>query len=164
MNDATPTSEPAASAPADVHLEYLCSLDISFGTVPTVSTPTGTRMLFSVRSGTVEGPRLRGVVVPGTLDWVTVGSDGLARIDVRGIVQTHDGAAIQLTTTGRADLGEHTGRFLAGEEVGADDAYIRTCPLFETSDSRYAWPNRLVTVARCDLSISRIRYRISALA
>ncbi|GAA3980139.1 hypothetical protein GCM10023085_73050 [Actinomadura viridis] len=81
----------------------------------------------------------------------------------QGIVQTHDGAAIQLTTTGRADLGEHTGRFLAGEEVGADDAYIRTCPLFETR-ARYAWLNRLVTVARCDLSISRIRYRISALA
>ena len=159
-----PIDAPATGEPADLQLVDLCSLDISFGDVPTVQTPTGTKMLFSVQRGSVEGPRLRGRIVPGSLDWVTVGTDGIARVDVRALIETRDGAMISMTTSGRADLSDHLERFLGGEAVTAEEAYIRTCPLFETSDPRYAWLNRIVTVARCDLSMSRIRYRISALA
>ncbi|MEU8226645.1 DUF3237 domain-containing protein [Kribbella sp. NPDC048915] len=150
--------------PSAHQLEDLCSLDIFFGDVPSVPTPTGTRMLFAVQRGIVEGPKLSGAIVPGSIDWVTVGDDAIARVEVKAVIRTHDDALIQLTTTGRAQLGPQLGRFLAGELVTADEAYIRTSPLFETKDPRYTWLNHLVTVARCDLSTSRIRYRISALS
>ena len=159
----TPNGQAFNRFPSGADLEPLCSFDIRFGSVPTVPTPTGTRMLFSVVSGSVSGQSLRGDIVPGSIDWVTIGSDGVARVEVRAMIHTHDGAFIQLTTTGRADLGKHIDRFLAGEEVLASEAYIRTCPMFETTDERYDWLNRVVAVARCDLSISRILYNVSSL-
>jgi hypothetical protein len=142
-------------------LDHLCSADVYFADVATAVTPTGTRMLFPVSRGTIEGPRLRGEMVPGSIDWVTVGSDGIGRIDVHAMIKTHDDAVVQMTATGRTVLGERAADFLAGEEISGDEAYIRICPLFETSDPRYAWLNEVVTIARCDLSMTRIRYQIS---
>jgi hypothetical protein len=38
-------------------------------------------------------------------------------------------------------------RLAAGEPVDAASYYMRTTPLFETGDPRYAWLNRIVCVA-----------------
>jgi hypothetical protein len=92
-----------------------------------------------------------------------LGNDLIARIDVRAVLRTDDGAAIYMTNTGRARLGEHAGRFFAGELVTAEEAYIRTAPLFDTTAERYARLSSLVTIAYCDLSPTEIRYRIYAL-
>ncbi|SHK75907.1 Protein of unknown function [Pseudonocardia thermophila] len=160
MTPATTTM--ASPAPLEgTDLEYLCAIEAHFGDVVTAPTPTGTRMLFPVTHGSVTGPRLAGRIVPGSIDWVTVGADGVGRIDVHALVETQDGARIELTATGRAVLGERTTAFLAGEEVLGRDAYLRISPLFQTSDARYAWLNEIVAVARCDLSPARIRYQVS---
>jgi hypothetical protein len=37
-------------------------------------------------------------------------------------------------------------RLLAGEAVDPSLYYMRTTPLFETGDARYAWLNRIVCV------------------
>ena len=142
-------------------LAHLCSIDVHFGEVTTTPTPTGTRMLFPVVSGAVDGSELRGRLIPGSIDWVTVGSDGIGRMDVHAMIETHDGALVQLTATGRAVLGDLAAAFLAGEEVRGADAYLRISPLFETTDERYTWLNEVVTVARCDLSLAGIRYQVS---
>ena len=146
--------------PLDIRLEPLCTIDEAFGPVPSFPTPVGTRMLFGVIGGRVEGERLRGTVVPGSADWLTIGEDLVGRVDVRAVLETEDGARIQMTTTGRARLGDHATRFLQGETVTADDAYIRSLPLFETSDERYAYLNGLVTVGFCDISLAGVHYRI----
>ena len=147
-------------APLDVVLTPLCTIDVVFGEVPSFTTPVGTRMLFGVAGGRVEGDRLRGTVVPGSADWLTIGDDLIGRVDVRAVLRTDDGASIQMTTSGRANLGEHAGRFLAGETVTSSEAYIRSLPLFETSDTRYAYLNGLVTLAYCDISLTGVHYRV----
>jgi len=144
-------------------LEYLCAVDVSFGEVVTATTPTGTRMLFPATGGSVDGPRLRGEIVPGSIDWVTVGDDGIGRVDVHAMIRTHDDAVVQLTASGRTVLGNHAAAFLRGDEVSGDAAYIRICPLFDSADPRYAWLSGIVTVARCSLSMRAIGYRISRL-
>ena len=150
-----------AGLPAlDTTLVPLCTIDVSFGQVPSCPTPVGTRMLFGVVRGRVEGERLRGSVVPGSADWLTIGDDRIGRVDVRAVIETDDGATIQMTTTGRAQLGEHAGRFLDGETVTAEQAYLRSLPLFETSDERYAFLNGLVTLGLCDISLSGVHYRV----
>jgi hypothetical protein len=69
-----------------------------------------------------------------------------------------------LSVTGRAVLGEHTARFLAGERVTADEAYLRTHPLFETASPAHAHLNGLATVAWCDIALTGIRYRVYAVS
>ena len=44
------------------------------------------------------------------------------------------------------------------------EAYIRSLPLFETSDPRYSFLNGLVTVGLCDISLSAVHYRIFEIA
>ena len=154
----SPSATPLA--PRQTTLDFLCTIDVRFGQVPSFPTPVGTRMLFGVTEGRVEGERLRGVVVPGSADWLTIGDDLIGRVDVRAVIETDDGATIQMTTSGRARLGEHAARFISGETVTADEAYIRSLPLFETSDERYAYLNGLVTLAYCDISLSGVHYSI----
>jgi hypothetical protein len=154
------TNRSPALAPLETVLEPLCTIDVEFGQVPSFQTPVGTRMLFPVVGGRVEGERIRGAVVPGSADWLTIGDDLIGRVDVRAVIETDDGASIQFTTTGRARLGAHATRFMAGATVRADEAYIRSLPLFETSDARYAQLNGLVTVARCDISLTAVHYRV----
>jgi hypothetical protein len=38
-------------------------------------------------------------------------------------------------------------RLAAGQEVDPSLYYMRTTPLFETGDARYAWLNRMICVA-----------------
>ena len=154
------TSSTTCPQPVAIALVPLCTIDVSFGPVPSFPTPMGTRMLFGVTSGRVEGDRVRGSVVPGSADWLSIGDDMIGRVDVRAVIETDDGATIQMTTTGRARLGEHSGRFLAGETVTAEEAYIRSLPLFETSDDRYTYLNGLVTLGLCDISLSGVHYRV----
>ena len=100
-----------------VQLEPVCTLDIEFAPVPSFRTPTGTRLLFSATGGTAAGPMVQGTVVPGSADWLVLGDDMVARVDVRAVIRTEDGAYIQMTNTGRVSLGEHLSRFLEGNEV-----------------------------------------------
>lgn len=146
-----------------ISAQFLLMIDIVFEPVPTYSTPLGTRMLFAARAGSFEGPRMRGTVLPGSADWMTIGDDGVGRVDVRATLRTDEGDHIHMTNTGRVVLGEHRSRMFAGEQVTADEAYIRTHPLFETAAPQHARLNQLSTVGFCDISLHAIRYRIYAL-
>jgi hypothetical protein len=108
-----------------------------------------------------DGPRLRGELVPGGGDRVMVGTDGVARLDVRATLRTHDGHLVHVTSTGRVRLDDVArARFLAGELVGWDEAYARSAPLFETGADGYAWLSSAVTVAVNQLSLTRLDHRI----
>lgn len=155
-------SPDSALLPRRVQLNPVCTLEIDFGQVPSFPVPTGTRLLFSATGGRVDGPGLSGTVVPGSADWLLVGDDLTARVDVRAVIRTDDGAHIQMTSTGRVVLGPHAARFLAGEEVKASEAYVRTSPLFDTADPRYSRLNSLVTLGFCDISLAHVRYRVYA--
>ncbi len=54
----------------------------------------------------MTGPKLRGKMLPGGGDWLTVRTDGVGILDVRATIESDDGALIYLAYTGVGDLGE----------------------------------------------------------
>jgi len=56
--------------------------------------PHGTRTVVPVTGGDFEGPRLRGLVLPGGGDWLLLRSDGVLELDLRITLETDDGALI----------------------------------------------------------------------
>ncbi|MDA0637843.1 DUF3237 domain-containing protein [Nonomuraea sp. MCN248] len=149
--------------PADTvfPVEHLCDFAITFASMRTLTTPTATRLIASISHGSVEGPGLCGEFLAGGGDWITVGSDGVARMDVRALIRTHDGELVHLTSTGRVTLPDTAiSRFTAGETIAWNEMHARSAPLFETGAERYAWLNSTVTVAVNELALDHVDYRV----
>ncbi|WP_052378610.1 DUF3237 domain-containing protein [Polycyclovorans algicola] len=109
-------------------------------------TPVGVRMVFPAGPGTVTGERLRGTFLSGA-DWLLVGNDGFGRVDVRGQIETHDGAFIYIHYHGFLEMNETVGGALqSGAATQFADAYFRTSPRLECGDPRYAWVNHTLFV------------------
>lgn len=105
-------------------------------------TPRGQRLFFDVGAGEVHGERLRGKVLSGG-DWLLVGPDGFGRLDVRAQIQTHDGAYLYMYYHGVLEMNPTVLDALAnGKPTDYGDAYLRTSPVLETGDPRYAWVNQ----------------------
>jgi hypothetical protein len=124
--------------------------------------PYGHRLVVEVIGGRFEGPRLRGKILTGGGDWLLVGTDGFARLDVRAQLLTDDGAAIFVSYFGLLQMSDKVQRALT-EGGGTDygDHYFRTQPRFETGDFRYAWLNQSVFVGEGHLLPGRIvEYRV----
>ena len=110
--------------------------------------PLGRRRIIGITGGRFSGERLSGRVLPGGADWQVIRADGVAELDARYTLETHDGALIYVRKRGyRHGPEEVLRRIAAGENVDPSQYYMRTTPLFETGDGRYAWLNRIVCVA-----------------
>ena len=112
------------------------------------ATPLGRRRIIGITGGRFAGERLSGRVLPGGADWQVIRSDGVADLDARYTLETTDGALIYVRNRGyRHGPRDILDRLAAGESVDPSLYYMRTTPLFETGDARYAWLNRVVCVA-----------------
>lgn len=122
--------------------------------------PFGTRIIYLVKGGSFQGPRLRGTVLSGG-DWFLLRDDGVGELDVRGTFRTDDGALIYISYRGvLAAPAEAWERFRAGEEADPSQYYFRTAPRFETGDARYAWLNTSVCLGVGAVRPGGVRYRI----
>jgi hypothetical protein len=131
-------------------VEHLFTITITTNVMGAIAgTPSGTRVFVDASTGTFEGPKLRGTVSGPGGDWVVVRDNGVLALDVRLFLQTDDGAGIYMTYRG------------IGTEGGAR---IRTAPLFETGDERYAWLNDVQAVATGATTDGAVTYQVSALA
>jgi hypothetical protein len=112
-------------------------------------TPAGTRRVFTVAGGTFAGDRLRGdELAEGSSDLLLVRTDGSSQQDVRLLLRTDDGALILMTYRGvRHASAEVNARIAKGEAVAPSEYYLRTAPFFEVSAPRYAWLNKIVSIA-----------------
>ena len=111
-------------------------------------TPRGRRRIIGITGGRFSGARLSGRVLPGGADWQVIRADGVADLDARYTLETEDGALIYVRNRGLRHGPPEVLRLLAaGEAVDPAHYYMRTTPLFETGDARYAWLNRIVCVA-----------------
>ena len=109
--------------------------------------PLGRRRIIPITGGTFQGERLSGRVLAGGADWQVIRGDGVADLDARYTLETSDGALIYVRNHGyRHGPAEVLKKLAAGEEVDPSLYYMRTAPLFETGDARYAWLNRLICV------------------
>ena len=113
--------------------------------------PHGTRVIAPITSGTFEGPRLRGRVLPGGGDWTLFRSDAVLELDLRITLETDDGALISMTSFGlRHGPPEVLAALARGESVDPSTYYFRTAPKFETSAPQYEFLNRLIAIASGD--------------
>ena len=109
--------------------------------------PLGRRRIINITGGRFSGERLSGRVLPGGADWQIIRSDGVADLDARYTLETSDGALIYVRNHGyRHGPADVLKKLSAGENVDPSLYYMRTAPLFETGDARYAWLNRIVCV------------------
>ena len=107
----------------------------------------GTRRIINITGGNFGGEELRGDVLPGGADWQLVRADGVAILEARYTLRTDDGALIYVQNRGvRHGPPEVLAALARGEEVDPAHYYMRTTPLFETGDPRYAWLNDIITV------------------
>lgn len=118
-----------------VPVEFLFRLDARvLAPVPIAPGPQGDRMIVGVASGSFEGPQLRGKIVPGqSSEWATTRPDGSIKADVRLLLETEDGVHVLMTYNGIGTLDDGGLR-------------VRTAPLFEVGDERYAWLNRVQAI------------------
>lgn len=107
----------------------------------------GARRIVPIIGGEVTGQRISGRVMNLGADWQTVFADGLAELDTRYGIETHDGAVIEIINYGlRHGPAEVMARVAAGEDVDPSEYYMRTHCRLETGDPRYAWVNRSLFV------------------
>ena len=107
----------------------------------------GHRRIIPIIGGTVHGDALSGRVLEVGADWQTVFDDGLAELDTRYAMETHDGAVIEIINYGlRHGPPEVMAAVARGEDVPAEQYYMRTHARLETGDERYAWVNRTLFV------------------
>jgi hypothetical protein len=146
-----------SSAVPEPKLELIMSYNATL-TQPEVigPTPEGIRVNFYVTGGEARGPKISGKIRPVGADWLIIRRDGMAVLDVRATLETHDGALIYVQYPGTIDMGEDGyDKFLQGV-MPPNGIVIRTSPRMITSDSRYLWVNRLHCVALGQAFLDRL--------
>lgn len=142
-------------------VEHLFDLSIDLEPGQVIATALGLRLTFVVKGGRFHGPRLRGEMLAGGGDWVSVGGDGTSRMDVRATLRTDDGVLIHYESHGILKFPPDGRQRLAkGERLSFDESYVRPTPRFETSDERYAWLCSIVTVGYGEYGLGRIDHRM----
>jgi hypothetical protein len=127
--------------------------------------PHGNRMIFDVIGGSAEGPRISGKFLPSGADWLLIDETGIARLDVRATLASHDGAHIFVHYHGVLEMNEKVMSATAkGEGTDYGDTYFMTAPRFETGDARYQWLNRIVCVAEGRMLPNAVEYRVYELS
>ena len=107
--------------------------------IPIENGPYGSRQVFEVVSAEFTGERfsasLKGVACA---DWLLVSAEGVATLDIRGTLETPDGAIVYVNYYGKSDFSRGM--------VFPITIYV--APRFETSDPRYAWLNKVQAVGK----------------
>lgn len=121
-------------AETTIPVEHLFTMTATIGARTAImGAPQGSRAIANITGGTFEGERLRGKLENSGGDWVTIRADGSLKLDVRVTLTTEDGASILMTYAG---IGMRS-------EGGVS---VRSAPLFETGDERYAWLNNVQAI------------------
>jgi hypothetical protein len=123
-----------------IELVPLCTMRVQLKPPIEVGTgPAGTRLIFEAESVKFDGDRFSGEMVGAASgDWLLVGPEGTATLDIRATFRTHDGAIV---------FGQYHGRMDASEGLDLPKT-IYVTPRFETGDERYAWLNRIQAVGK----------------
>ena len=139
----------ADTTPLPLRSEFLFRMSLSTGAPQNVGTArNGELRIVPVTGGTVEGPKLRGEVLPGTAaDWLRVDADGTAHMDVRLTVRTEAGHLVFVHYTGiRTGSPDALAKLNRGEAVPSEDYYFRTAVRFETGAADLDWMNKAIGV------------------
>lgn len=120
--------------------------------------------MIPIIGGTVTGPKLSGIVLPGGADWQRIRtSDGLTELEARYVIRTDDGDNISVCNRGlRTGPPEVLQRLAAGEPVDPALYYFRTAPQFQTGSPRHAWLTRTLFLATGERRPTEVLIRVWA--
>jgi hypothetical protein len=113
--------------------------------------PIGKRVIYPIKGGTFEGPKLKGKVRAFGADWVVRLDSITTKLDVRLLLETEDGQLISNTYTG----------IVYNKPDGT--TYWRIMPVFETSSKKYYWLNYLLAVGIGSFSKEGVSYEVFAI-
>lgn len=132
--------------------ELLYKIDLSLEAgIDLGKTPLGKRVIYTIKGGTFEGPKLKGKVRPAGGDWVLRLDSVTTKLDVKLILETDDGGLISNTYTG----------IVRNNPDGT--TYWRITPIFETSSKKYAWLNYLIAVGVGKFREGGVSYEVYAI-
>jgi Protein of unknown function (DUF3237) len=132
----------------EIKTEFLFTIALQVQVFNLGNTPYGSRRIFRFDSGSFEGPKLRGQVLPGGGGWSLVRHDDVLEIEVGLTLETDDKEQIYMTWKGfRHGPKEIIDRLNRGETVDPATYYFRATPYFETSSEKYGWLNRICSIA-----------------
>lgn len=128
--------------------DFIYSARITVGTARELGdTHTGRRRIIPVTGGSFEGPDMSGTILPGGADWQVIRADGNAFLEARYTMQVSTGALIYVENKGyRHGSPDVMARLIRGETVDPSLYYMRTNPVFETSDPDLAWLSHTICV------------------
>jgi hypothetical protein len=151
--------------PTEPKLEFLYEITIDLDPPIAIgANPHGNRQIIPLKGGHFEGPRLSGTVIPGGADWLLVRPDGVGALDVRGALQTNDGALIYVQYRGYiTNFPALLPRWAANEDIPHEEYYFAITPYYETSAPQYQWLHQTVVVGLGSLVRGGVQYRIYAL-
>jgi hypothetical protein len=110
-------------------------------------TPYGERRIINILGGTIEGPRLKGRILPGGADWQIVRADGVVHLHAVYTIETATGGKVLVDSEGlRHGPPDVMARLARDETVDPALYYFRTFMRFETADPAAAWLNRILAV------------------
>ena len=94
--------------------------------------PFGTRVVSTVTGGWCKGERLNGAFVGAAAEWMLIGSDGFARLDVRAQLVTADSAVIFVSYQGLLEMNDRVMASAGGGETQFEHQYFRSLMHMET--------------------------------
>ena len=144
---------------------HVCTLMVQLAPIRSMGPGrAGHRRIVPIIGGTVSGPDLSGRILNLGADWQTILADGMAELDTRYAMETHDGATIEIRNYGYRhgpkDVIEAIAR---GETVDPDSYYMRTHARLESGDPRYAWVNRTLFVGTGARNADSVQIELYAL-
>ncbi len=108
---------------------FTCTVTLA----PTI-TISSSLVIGEVTGAVIDGERVKGTMKGNAAaDWLRIAPEGYGTLDVKITYETHDGALIHATYSGRLHF---------------DTMTVYAAPLFHTGDERYAWINRIQGVAK----------------
>lgn len=126
--------------------------------------PFGTRVVSSVTGGWCKGERLNGTLAGAAADWMLIGADGFARLDVRGQIVTDDGAVVFISYNGLLELNEKVVASAGGGETTFEDQYFRSLVRMESGAPNYTWVNKTIFVGRGRVARGAVEYEVFRVA
>ena len=148
----------------DLKTEFLCTVaaHVDWRQVIDVgATPHGIRQIIYIRGGKFEGPRIKGVVLPGGGDWFVRRADQMVELDVRCVLRTDDNHLLYCCLRGVNEMtAEVAIKAITGEPVDASKYYFRVTAAIETGSKKYDWLNRIVAVGAANLTPAGVEYNI----
>src|ERR1700737_502124 len=140
---------------SEIKTEFLFRIALEVEVLNLGDTPYGSRRVGRFGTGSFEGPKLKGTVLPGGACWMLLRRDDVLEIEVRITLQTDDKQQIYMSWKGfRPGPKGVIDRLNRGEIVDQETYSFRTPTYCETSSEKYGWMNRICSVATCSRNAS----------